>query len=283
MLEFSAGNSGPAGQTIGSPAVGKNVIATGATQNNRFEFPLYGEGQEVMADFSSRGPAADGRIKPDLVAPGTWIASLRSIFANDDNAWGPISSLYLYQGGTSQAGPHVSGACAVVVQWYRENHGGTPSPALVKALLINSADDMGTAVIPGEDDSSGEPADDGSGVLVGDTAPVPNNDEGWGRINLVNLIDSDRRHEITEQGDGLATGGVFERKVVVGAGDQLKVTLVYTDMPGLPAAIPALVNDLDLEVVAPNGDLYRGNAFAEGEGWPTRSRATGSTTSKGFI
>lgn len=266
ILEFSAGNSGPAGQTIGSPAVAKNVIATGATQNNRFEFPLYGEGQEVMADFSSRGPAADGRIKPDLVAPGTWIASLRSIFANDDNAWGPISSLYLYQGGTSQAGPHASGACAVVVQWYRENHGGTPSPALVKALLINSADDMGTAVIPGEDDPFGEPADDGDGVLVGDTAPVPNNDEGWGRINLVNLIDSDRRHEITEQGDGLTTGGVFERKVVVGAGDQLKVTLVYTDMPGLPAAIPALVNDLDLEVIAPNGDVYRGNAFADGDG-----------------
>jgi hypothetical protein len=266
LLEFSAGNSGPAGQTIGSPAVAKNVIATGATQNNRFEFPLYGEGQEVMADFSSRGPAEDGRIKPDLVAPGTWIASLRSIFANDNNAWGPISDLYLYQGGTSQAGPHASGACAIVVQWYRATHVGvTPSPALVKALLINSADDMGTAVIPGEDDFFGEPADAGDGVLVGDTAPVPNNDEGWGRINLVNLIDSDRRYEMTEQGTGLAQGQMHERKVVVGSGDQLKISLVYTDVPGLPAAIPALVNDLDLEVIAPNGDVYRGNAFADGE------------------
>ncbi len=265
ILEFSAGNSGPAGQTIGSPAVAKNVIATGATQNNRFEFPLYGEGQEVMADFSSRGPAEDGRIKPDLVAPGTWIASLRSIFANDNNAWGPISDLYLYQGGTSQAGPHASGACAVVVQWYRQTRGDTPSPALVKALLINSADDMGTAVIPGDDGLFGDPVEDGDGILVGDTAPVPNNDEGWGRINLVNLIDSDRRFEVAEQGAGLATDGVFERKVVVSAGDQLKVTLVYTDVPGLPAAIPALVNDLDLEVIAPNGDLYRGNAFADGE------------------
>jgi len=267
VLEFSAGNSGPGGQTIGTPAVAKNVIATGATQNNRFEFPLYGEGQEVMADFSSRGPAEDGRIKPDVVAPGTWIASLRSIFANDNNAWGPISSLYLYQGGTSQAGPHASGACAVIVQWYRATHGGaTPSPALVKALLINSADDMGTAVIPGgDDDFLGEPTEDGDGILVGDTAPVPNNDEGWGRINLVNLIDSDRRFELADQGTGLATGGVHERKVVVSSGDQLKVTLVYTDVPGLPAAIPALVNDLDLEVVAPNGDLYRGNAFADGE------------------
>ncbi|MBN9693934.1 MAG: S8 family serine peptidase, partial [Verrucomicrobia bacterium] len=156
ILEFSAGNAGPGGQTIGTPAVAKNVIATGATQNNRFEFPLYGEGQEVMADFSSRGPAADGRIKPDVVAPGTWIASLRSIFANDNNAWGPISDYYLYQGGTSQAGPHAAGAAAVIVQWYRQMHAGaTPSPALVKAIMINSADDMSTAVIPDGDDFLG--------------------------------------------------------------------------------------------------------------------------------
>ena len=270
VLEFSAGNAGPGGQTIGSPAVAKNVISTGATQNNRFEFPLYGEGQEVMADFSSRGPAEDGRIKPDLVAPGTWIASLRSIFANDNNAWGPISDYYLYQGGTSQAGPHVAGAAAVAVQWYRQLHGGaTPSPALVKAMLINSADDMSTAVIPDTGDFlGGEPDPSGEGIVVGDTGPVPNNDEGWGRLNLVNLIDSERRFEFVEQGSGLATTQMFEKKLIVGAGDQLKVTLVYTDVPGLPAAIPALVNDLDLEVLAPNGDRYRGNAFAEGESTP---------------
>ena len=267
VLEFSAGNAGPGVQTIGSPAVAKNVIATGATQNNRFEFPLYGEGQEVMADFSSRGPAEDGRIKPDIVAPGTWIASLRSLYANDNNAWGPISDRYLYQGGTSQAGPHAAGAAAVAVQWYRQGHGGaTPSPALVKAMLINSADDMGTAVIPdGGNLITGETDPGGEGILVGDTAPVPNNDEGWGRLNLVNLIDSQRRYEMVEQGAGLATGQVFEKKVIVGNGEPLKVTLVYTDAPGLPAAIPALVNDLDLEVFAPNGDRYRGNAFAEGE------------------
>ncbi|MFO1461842.1 MAG: S8 family serine peptidase [Verrucomicrobiota bacterium] len=266
VLEFSAGNSGPGPQTIGTPAVAKNVLATGATQNNRFEFPLYGEGQEVMADFSSRGPAADGRIKPDLVAPGTWISSLRSIFANDNNAWGPISDRYLYQGGTSQAGPHAAGGAAVAVQWYRDTHAGaTPSPALVKAMLINSADDMGTAVIPDTGGNTGDPTDPGDGIVVGDTAPVPNNDEGWGRMNLANLIDSERRYEFLDQGTGLATGQVFERRVVVGSGEPLKVTMVYTDVPGNPAAIPALVNDLDLEVIAPNGDVYRGNAFNEGE------------------
>ena len=206
-------------------------------------------------------------IKPDLVAPGTWIASLRSLFANDNNAWGPISEYYLYQGGTSQAGPHVAGGAAVAVQWYRDNHAGaTPSPALVKAMLINSADDMSTAVIPDTGDvMGGEPDDSGEGIVVGDTGPVPNNDEGWGRMNLVNLIDSERRFDLLDQGAGLAGGQILERRIVVGSGEPLKITLVYTDVPALPAAIPALVNDLDLEVIAPNGDLYRGNAFNDGE------------------
>src|SRR5207247_11133431 len=100
ILEFSVGNAGPGIQTIGSPAVAKNVIATGACQNNRFNFLIYDDGQEAMADFSSRGPAEDGRIKPDVVAPGTWIASLRSEYADDNNAWLPISENYMYQGGT---------------------------------------------------------------------------------------------------------------------------------------------------------------------------------------
>lgn len=261
VLEFSAGNSGPGAQTIGTPAVAKNVIATGACQNNRFTFGIYAEGQEVMADFSSRGPCEDGRIKPDVVAPGTWIASLKSQAAGEENAWSPINDNYLYQGGTSQAGPHASGACAIFIQWYRENRGGsTPSPALVKAALINSADDMGTALVPTDPDDPEDP-----GEVVGDTDPVPNNDEGWGRINLETLIDSERTFELFDQSTELATGQVWERRVIVANGEPLKVTLVYTDVPGLPAAIPALVNDLDLEVVSPSGFVFRGNAFAEGE------------------
>ncbi|HYG22305.1 MAG TPA: S8 family serine peptidase [Verrucomicrobiae bacterium] len=254
ILEFSAGNAGPGYQTIGSPAVGKNVIATGASQNDRFnlpieEFAIYADGSDAMADFSSRGPCADGRIKPDLVAPGSWIASLRSVFANDGFAWWPISESYLYQGGTSQAGPQVAGAAAVFVQYWRATQGGvTPSPALVKAALINSASDM----------------DDGI-----TTAAVPNNDEGWGRVNLPGLIGSTRNYQFTDQTSLLTNGAVFETRVLVGASDEpLKVTLAYTDVPGLPAAAVALVNDLDLEVVSPTGEIYRGNRFNDGESLP---------------
>jgi hypothetical protein len=254
ILEFSAGNAGPGPQTIGSPAVAKNVIATGASVNNRFnlpieEFTIYDTGQETMADFSSRGPCEDGRIKPDVVAPGTWIASLRSEYANDDFAWWPISDEYMYQGGTSQAGPHVSGAAAVFVQYWREAHTNqTPSPALVKAALIHSAVDMDDSV---------------------ETEPVPNMDEGWGRVDLTQIIATSRAHEFIDQTSLLISGQTYEQRVLVDNPDEpLKITLVYTDLPGFPGAVPALVNDLDLEVVGPDGTVYRGNQFASGESVP---------------
>lgn len=249
ILEFSAGNAGPAAQTIGSPAVAKNVIATGACQNDRFDLFIYDIGSDAMADFSSRGPCEDGRIKPDLVAPGTWIASLQSAAAGDENAWLPIDEYYQFQGGTSQAGPHVSGAAAVFVQFYRELHGGhTPSPALVKAALINAAVDMDDSV---------------------DTPPVPNNDEGWGRVNVVGLLEPDGGVEYLDQTQTLTNGQVFEHRIFISEPDlPLKITLCYTDVPGLPAAIPALVNDLDLEVVAPDGTVYKGNQFNQGVSMP---------------
>ena len=254
ILEFSAGNAGPGAQTIGSPAVAKNVIATGASESAREDLYIYSDGPDAMADFSSRGPCEDGRIKPDVVAPGTWIASLKSESATDENAWSPIDDWYFYMGGTSQAGPHASGAAAVFVQYYRETvTNTTPSPALVKAALINSAVDM--------DDDYG-------------TDPAPNMDEGWGRVDLTQLIGSTRRCDFVDQTALLQTSQVYERRVIVAdSDDSLKITLAYTDVPGFPGAIPALVNDLDLEVVAPDGTIYRGNQFDGGESIPNAANA----------
>jgi subtilisin family serine protease len=246
ILEFSAGNAGPGPQTIASPAVAKNVIATGASQNSRTGFFPYNDGMDAMADFSSRGPCDDGRIKPDLVAPGTWIASLKSESASGVYAWQGISTNYVYAGGTSQAGPHVAGAAAVFVQYYRLKHtNATPSPALVKAALINSAVDMADPL---------------------QTPPAPNNDEGWGRVDLTQILDSNRNFDYVDQAALLTNNQTFERHVLVTSSDApLKVTLAYTDVPGFPGAIPALVNDLDLEVFAPNGKSYHGNQFESGE------------------
>ncbi len=249
ILEFSAGNAGPGAQTVGSPAVAKNVIATGASQNDRFDFFIYDQGQNAMADFSSRGPTEDGRIKPDLTAPGTWISSLRSPVGNDEFAWGDISFYYMFEGGTSQAGPHASGAAAVFVQWYRASHtNATPSPAMVKAALINSAVNMDDEV---------------------ETGPAPNMDEGWGRIDLTQIIGSPRVYDFVDQAITLSTGQQYERHVVVAdSSEPLKITLAYTDVPGFPGALKALVNDLDLEVIGPDGTIYHGNQFEDGESVP---------------
>ena len=121
ILEFSSGNAGPGSQTVGSPAAAKNVIATGASENVpgtlAMTYGLYADGPDTMCDFSSRGPCADGRIKPDLVAPGSWIASAASSAAPNEAAiaWTAIDDLYVFMGGTSMSGPHAAGAAAVFV------------------------------------------------------------------------------------------------------------------------------------------------------------------------
>jgi len=255
ILAFAAGNAGPDSQTMDSPASAKNVIATGACENVpgtlALTYGLYADGPDTMADFSSRGPCEDGRIKPDVVAPGTWIASAASSYALDEAAiaWTPIDNYYVYMGGTSMAGPHAAGAAAVFVQYYKSLHtNAIPSPALVKAALINSANEL--------DELNGGPG------------PIPNNDEGWGRITLTNIIVTNfltapRYYEYVDQTTLLTNGQLFTHHTLVQNSDQpLKITLAYTDASAFPGALPALVNDLDLEVIGPDGALYRGNQFA---------------------
>ncbi len=261
ILEFSSGNAGPDSQTVGSPATGKNVLTTGASENVpgtlAMTYGLYADGPDTMADFSSRGPCEDGRIKPDFVAPGTWIASMASGAAYDlaSVSWTVIDDYYVYMGGTSMSGPYASGAAAVFVQYYKAQHAGAvPSPALVKAALINSAQELD--------------------VLNGGPGPIPNQEEGWGRITLTNIVFTNlntapRYFEYVDQTVLLTDGQVYSRPSLVRNSDQpLKITLAYTDVPGFPGAIPALVNDLDLEVVGPDGTLYRGNQFAGNESVP---------------
>ena len=152
ILEFSAGNAGPDAETLDSPATGKNVIATGASENqtNYYAelYDLYADGPDTIADFSSIGPCEDGRIKPDVVAPGTWIASMASSAAPDESAiaWTVIDNYYVYMGGTSMSGPAAAGGAAAFVQYDKSTHTNTvPSPALVKAALINSAYELNEA------------------------------------------------------------------------------------------------------------------------------------------
>ena len=253
-FEFSAGNSGSGSQSTGSPGNAKNVITTGASLNYRPADAPPGtwpaDNIDAIVGFSSRGPTADGRIKPDLVAPGTWVASLLSSRARPAWCWEQIDQYHEFCGGTSMSGPMVSGGAALFVEYYRSLTGVNPSPAITKAALVNGAIDM--------------PPTNAS-AFSSSTGPIPNMDEGWGRLDLGRVVASPGTVVYDDQEHPLNTGDTYSYQIVVGLLTQpFKVSVAWTDVPGTPGAATELVNDLDLVVTAPDGTTYLGNNFENG-------------------
>jgi len=127
----AAGNSGPDTYTIGSPAAAPDVITVGAVDKN-----------DVITSFSSRGPTADGRLKPEVVAPGNWIISDRAAGTQLTNEL--VGQYYVAAPGTSMATPHVSGAVALL----REAHPDW-TPDKIKYVLEITADVVNASAIAG--------------------------------------------------------------------------------------------------------------------------------------
>jgi serine protease AprX len=263
-LTYTSSDTYQSGQTCGSMGGDQaNFLGTAGT---RWDFPANPLKDDVtagntqqMAPFSSRGPTDDGRIKPDVVAPGTWILSgYSSLYqegygstVNPQNGiyqwdgWGmPYNSNYKYMGGTSMSNPLAAGGATVVKDYYQKAHGIDASAALVKATLINSAVDL---------------LDENNDGVNDNAYPIPNIHEGWGLINLDGATDGTIQY--VDEGTGLATGGsqTFD---VTPTGGPLKVTLVWSDYPSTETASSNLVNDLDLTVSG--GSTYRGNNFSGG-------------------
>ena len=238
LIVFSAGNSGSLGLT--RPKVSKNTISVGNLENVRTELLSSANNIDDLDSSSSIGPAADGRIKPDISAPGTAVAGGRS---GTDPLFGNIDTYHRWSIGTSHAAPQVAGAAALFTQFWKQNHSGVnPSPALVKAALINGAVDV-------------------NGVSTG--AARPNGYEGWGRVNLKNVLNTGAAVTYINETDPINGTGAGRNYLgtVADPSLPLRVTLVWTDPPG--AADPALVNDLDLEVTA-GGYTYKGNVLSNG-------------------
>jgi hypothetical protein len=261
VVVASSGNSGPQPLTIGAPSLAKNVIAVGGTESYRPEGtdgcgggPTDADDPAIIRRSSSRGPTTDGRIKPDLVAPGSHILSTVSQSGSYtglglcDTFYPPGQRLYSWTSGTSQSAAHVSGAAVLMMEDYRRQFGAMPSPAMVKAGLVATARDLGNPI-----PSSGAPI-----------SSRPSGTQGWGRVDLGNLV-GHRLRAAFDQDDLFTSAGqeaIHGPFLVADPNRPVSVVLAWTDAPGSPAA-SSWVNDLDLEVTT-SGAAYLGNVLEDG-------------------
>ena len=259
---FAAGNTGFP-KLISAPSTAKNVISVAAGENSRKDGTDGCNVKDADADnaldiafFSSGGPCDDGRMKPDITAPGTHIegaASQHPMF-DSTGVCGPNSlelyfpkgqTLYTWSSGTSHSTPQVAGAAALVRQ-FLIGKGENPSAALVKAILLNTTTYM-------------------TGELAG--GDLPQARQGWGLVNVGRAFDSTPKFYVNQTETFVDSGQQFLITGEVKDPSQpFRVTLAWSDAPGFSGAAP-WVNNLDLEVTI-NGQVYRGNNFSGQESKP---------------
>jgi hypothetical protein len=253
---FAAGNDGSGANTVSTPGTAKNIITVAAGENVRQTGTdgcgISNTGANSANDiisFSSRGPVnsagGDGRIKPDITAPGTHIeAGVPQSNYNGSsvcNQFFPAGqTLYGWSSGTSHSCPAVAGGAALVYQNFLNNGLSAPSPAMVKGYLMNSASHM-------------------TGTGANDT--LPSNSQGMGLMNLGRAFDGTSRILVDQTQVLGATGATHVVNGSVSTTSQpFRVTLAWTDVPGPTTGAP-WVNNLDLTVTV-GGNTYRGNVFS---------------------
>ena len=206
---------------------GKNSLAVGSVYS--LSTPYAGPEDVVIAN-SQHGPAVDGRIKPDIMAPGGGFTATQSV-----DAYG-----YLSSGGTSYSAPVAAGAGVLLQQHYQNTHSNNPMfSSDLKGLLIHTADEAGSA--------------DGPDYYF-----------GWGLINArraadLITLDSYNNNFIIDH-PTLNNGSTFERVVYSDGTKPIKVTICWTDPPSYRSdcndLTPRLINDLDLKIIKDGVSFY---------------------------
>ena len=264
LILFAAGNSGVDSNSdgeidddsIGSPATSKNVLTVGASENDRgtqissewgqwwpADFPQdpinsdkMANNTQGMAAFSSRGPVDDGRLKPDISAPGTFILSTKSRSTTQTGWLAHSNTDYTYMGGTSMATPLTAGAAALLYQHLDNNLGHSdPTSSLLKAIIAASASDM-TGQYGSSTNGAGE--------------ATPNYHEGWGLLDLDRAVNTSWvDNESVNTGDSRAW-----KFTVPSSAPDLRIAVAWTDPASTPTASVNLVNDIDFAVKDPSGN-----------------------------
>jgi len=244
VIVTAAGNNGTQ-YGVGSPAVAKNVITVGSTFSIGRSIPKNNNtNMHYLSTFSSRGPTADGRIKPDIVAPGEWVLSAMArpdLKSSGEEICDPdvlpkvgkSNGGLIYDRGTSMATPVVSGTVALIRQYFEEGWhsngtkneevGFSPSAALVKAILINGAQQLL-----------------GIGNVDGNVKDYDFN-QGFGRISLHNevpfrnnnialLVDNDKMIKNGEVHSNTIQTAISNKCNI----STFTVSLVWTDPPAAP-------------------------------------------------
>lgn len=215
--------------SIGSPAAGKSIISVGSYNSKNKFVNIQGTEIDIssayilndISTFSSRGPTRDGRIVPTVLAPGAFIFSSMSGFVpleKVDSTLLEPSGLYVGMEGTSMAAPHVTGAVALLFQ---------QSPQLgfsqVVQLLKNSAK---------------------TDVYTGD---IPNNDAGWGKLDVLRLLQLVTSVESPEETDYLIEVAPNPTLNKVGVASLFEITkLEVLNLLGYKMLEAKGTNELDL-------------------------------------
>jgi len=213
------GNQGSGYDCIGQEGTAKNIFTIGAS---RKVTDYTGPSSIEMSSFSGWGPTDDGRIKPDLVAPGVGILSTVT-----DNSYS------IFQG-TSMATPGAMGSLVLLQELHRDLNGGNfMRSATLKALAIHSAKEAGLN-------------------------PGPDYSYGWGLIDVEAaakvLLTKDNQNVYVEELT-LTSGQTYELMLTPQANKKITATIAWTDPAGTPVGSSLdptnlmLVNDLDMRLV----------------------------------
>lgn len=259
LIFFAAGNGGDMmpDPSISQQSSAKNIIVVGSGETT-----LNSKSVGNVAYYSSKGPAHDGRFKPDIVAPG---AALMSVAASGTTA---ATCATTGKSGTSMASPAAAGAAALIRQYFMDVKywskvcnptyatcgAFTPSGVLLKALILHS----------------GEKMDLWNGDAVKTTlGSPPDFIQGYGRLTMTNVlpfpsspfglyVDDINRNNLNQY-------SVKKRYYyLTDSGEPLKVTVVWFDPPNVDGlSSKALLHDLDLQVLSPKREVFKGNRMSD--------------------